>query len=354
MAFTSTPLSDPSLYTGRGRFGDETQLAQATVRSAGIKEHYLVHSETVTPLAGIERMLWVNDEPSHAAGNDYWFAALLELVRQSGVGVLLTGQAGNATISWIGGGENLLPMLLKGDFIGFGRQFGNSRHGAGLGRWRGVRRFLLRPLVLQAQFQFKKRWRPVRMPRREYSAIRSDFARSIKFSQQMAEAGYVPGLSPTDPIQRRLRVIKPGWSVLGSIWFDIGAAYGLEVRDPTQDRRVIELCLAIPEDQFQRDGVNRWLIRRAMQGYLPDEVRLNTRRGLQAADLGQRVLDNRSEIEAALAEMEQHDLARQVLDLPRMANVLASLQHGLTPKNYVECGAILMRGLMAGLFMLRF
>ena len=86
------------------------------------------------------------------------------------------------------------------------------------------------------------------------------------------------------------------------------AAYGLEVRDPTQDRRVIELCLAIPNEQYQRGGVDRWLIRRAMRGYLPDEVRLNTMRGLQAADLGQRVLDNRSEFEAALARMEQHEL----------------------------------------------
>ena len=105
---------------------------------------------------------------------------------------------------------------------------------------------------------------------------------------------------------------------------------------------------------FQRGGVNRWLIRRAMQGYLPDAVRLNTRRGLQAADVGQRVLESRSEIETALADLEQHELARQILDLPRMANVLASMQHSLTPQNTAECGTILLRGLMVGLFLLRF
>lgn len=354
IAFTSTPLSDPSQYTDQHRFGDESQLAQATARYAGDVEHHLVLAEAVTPLAGIERALWVHDEPGHVAGNQYWIVALLEAACQRGVGVLLTGQMGNATISWTGAGENLLPMFLDGDFAGFWRAFETARYGAGLGHWRGVRRFLLKPLVRPLWFQFKKRWPPLREPWREYSAIRPDFAKTIRLSEHMAEAGFVPGLLPVDPLQYRLGIIRPGESIGGAIWLEIGSANGLEVRDPTQDRRVIELCLAIPEAQFQRGGVDRWLIRRAMRGYLPDAVRLNTRRGLQAADLGQRVLENRSEVEAALADLEQHDLSRQILDLPRMANVLASTQRNLTPQNTVECITILLRGLLVGLFLLRF
>jgi asparagine synthase (glutamine-hydrolysing) len=149
-------------------------------------------------------------------------------------------------------------------------------------------------------------------------------------------------------------MIQAGQSILGASWFEKGAAYGLEVRDPTQDRRLIELCLAIPDAQFQRSGVDRWLIRRAMLGYLPDSVRLNTRRGLQAADLVERVLANRAEIETGLARLKQHALARQALDLPRMQAVLVSLEHGLTPKKSGDCSTILLRGLMAGYFLLRF
>jgi asparagine synthase (glutamine-hydrolysing) len=200
----------------------------------------------------------------------------------------------------------------------------------------------------------KKRWPPLRNSWQEVSAIRPDFARKIKFSQQMAEAGFIFGLSLPDPFQNRLRIIQPGRAILGATWFEIGAAYGLEVRDPTSDRRVIELCLAIPERQYQRGGVDRWLIRRAMQGYMLDEIRLNRRRGQQAADLGRRMLDNREEVEVAIAEMEQHELTRQVLDIPRMKNVLASMQHGLTHKNTLECGTVLMGGVTAGLFLLTF
>jgi hypothetical protein len=34
--------------------------------------------------------------------------------------------------------------------------------------------------------------------------------------------------------------------------------------------------------------------------------------------------------------------------------VLASMQHGVTSENTLECGTILMGGVMAGLFLMRF
>lgn len=354
IAYTSTPLSDPSAYTNEKRFGDESHLAGAAARQAGNVEHHLVRAEAVSPLAGIKRVLRVYDEPTHGAANEFWIEALLEAAHQRGVGALLTGQSGNAIISWTGVGENLLPTLLDGDIAGFWRTFETSRHDAGLGRWRAVRRFLLKPPIWSLRYQFRKRWPPLRNSWQDFSALNPDFVREIKLRQHIAEAGYQFNVRPPDPLKQRLRIIRPGRSVTGSIWLETGSAYGLEVRDPTQDRRVMELCLAIPNEQFQRSGENRRLIRRAMQGYLPDAVRLNTRIGLQAADQGQRVLENRDEIEAAIAEMEKHDLTRQVLDLPRMVKVLTSLERGLTPQNTTECGEILMRGLMTGTFLLRF
>jgi asparagine synthase (glutamine-hydrolysing) len=354
IAYTSVPLSDPSQYTLKERFGDESHLAGAAARHYGNVEHHLIRAERVSPLEGIERMLWVRDEPGHAAANHYWIVALLEAARQRNVGVLLTGQSGNAIISWPGAGENLLPTLLDGDMTEFWRAFQNACQGAGLSYWRGTRRFLLKPLLRPLLYQFQKRWLLSRNSWQENSAIRPDFARKIQLSQQMAEAGHNLRLIPPNPLDQRLGIIKPGESIVGSIWLENGTAYGLEVRDPTQDRRVIELCLAIPEDQFQRGGVDRWLIRRAMQGYLPDEVRLNTRRGLQGADQGQRVLNNSEEIETAIKVMEQHVLACQILDLPRMTNVLDSMQNGLTPQNKYDCSTVLLRGIMVGLFLLRF
>ncbi len=342
LAFTTAPRSDPAPYINPARIGDETDLAQATAGHAGNVDHILLRAENITPLEGIKRMLAIHDEPGHAASNQYWIAALLAAAREQDVGVLLTGQMGNTTISWAGGGEQLYPLLLRGDVAGFRRSFEKARRNAGLTHWRAARRFLLKPLVLPLWLEYQQRFQPRQAIWMAYSAIRADYARSIKLSQQMAIAGYHPWMGSSDPVQQRLQVIQPGRNILGASWLEKGAAFGLEVRDPTQDRRVIELCLAIPDRQFQRNGVDRWLIRRAMQGYLPDEVRLNTRRGLQAADLGQRVLADRSSVDRALNQLGVHDLASEVLDLPRMTAVLASMNKGLTVRNTSDCSTILM------------
>jgi asparagine synthase (glutamine-hydrolysing) len=361
LAFTSTPLSDPSQYTNARRFGDETWLAGETARQAGNVEHVLIPARHITPLAAIERMLWVHDEPMHAAGNQYWLMALLEAAQQRGVGSLLTGQLGNAVISWTGAGENLLPRLRESllpggqeGATGFWQAFEAARRAASLSRWRAVRRYLLKPLIVPIWYELRRRWRLGANAWQRYSAIRPEFARQIGLQEHMAAAGYLPQLQFPDPLQQRLAIIQPGQMILGASWNEKGGAYGLEVRDPTQDRRLIELCLAIPESQYQRQGVDRWLVRRAMQGRLPDAVRLNTRRGLQAADLGARLLASRHEVEATLARLRQHDLACQALDLERVQGVLASLERGLTPEKNEACGTILMRGLMVGIFLLRF
>jgi asparagine synthase (glutamine-hydrolysing) len=50
------------------------------------------------------------------------------------------------------------------------------------------------------------------------------------------------------------------------------AAFGIEARHPFWDRRVVEFCLAVPAEQKLHEGWPRWILRRAMTGFLPDAV----------------------------------------------------------------------------------
>jgi asparagine synthase (glutamine-hydrolysing) len=51
------------------------------------------------------------------------------------------------------------------------------------------------------------------------------------------------------------------------------SAFSVEPRYPFLDRRLIELCLALPVEQKLQDGWTRMVLRRAMGGVLPEEVR---------------------------------------------------------------------------------
>ena len=83
-----------------------------------------------------------------------------------------------------------------------------------------------------------------------------------------------------------------GFSHLGAIETKSSLVFGVEKRDPTRDKRVIEFCINLPENQWVRDGEERRFIRHAMEGYMPGygAPEHTTVRGRQAADWVQRIV----------------------------------------------------------------
>lgn len=53
----------------------------------------------------------------------------------------------------------------------------------------------------------------------------------------------------------------------------VAAAAGIEPRHPFVDRRMIRFCLSLPGDQKLAMGWPKWILRRAMEGRVPDAVR---------------------------------------------------------------------------------
>jgi asparagine synthase (glutamine-hydrolysing) len=204
-----------------------------------------------------------------------------------------------------------------------------------------------------------QKWRKWRQPIAAepwlaYSAIRPEFARSLKLGEQMQAAGHDPRFIFSDRRAERLGTLRLGYNVVGAIWSAVGKGYDIEARDPTSDEAVVEFCLRVPEEQYCVRGQYRSLIRRAMKGLLPDKVRLNEMRGKQGEDLAYRIRATKGEWVEALAGLEQSPLAREALDLPRMRRLLDSLDAGITREKTDQCGMVLTRGMMAGEFLRRF
>ena len=66
------------------------------------------------------------------------------------------------------------------------------------------------------------------------------------------------------------------------------AVWGIDERDPTTDRDLVDFCLALPAEQLLRGGETRSLARRALSDRLPEEV-LHGPRGYQGADWFERI-----------------------------------------------------------------
>lgn len=131
--------------------------------------------------------------------------------------------------------------------------------------------------------------------------------------------------------------LRSGWHVLAlEVIERHGAEFGVEVRHPFHDRRVIEFAFAIPEQQRLRRGQSKFVLRQAMQGLLPDSVRQRVGKAdashlyAEALDAlgGKRAVDSLSI--AALGWVNRHEvrrmyeemtLARETSDYPGLPHV---------------------------------
>jgi asparagine synthase (glutamine-hydrolysing) len=132
----------------------------------------------------------------------------------------------------------------------------------------------------------------------------------------------------------------------------IRAGWGIETRDPTGDRRVVEFCLAIPEGQFLRGGEIKSLYRRAFEGVFPAAEIATRKRGLQAADWHEGLTAARAQVAAELDRLERSAGARRALDLPRLRRLVENWPTGNWHREDVtqQYRQMLMRGVAAGMF----
>jgi asparagine synthase (glutamine-hydrolysing) len=328
-AFTSVPCFETAAYTGPD-FGDELPFARSTTDAAGNIDLTTVGAEGVCPIDAIRRTLRISLEPRHSAGNMFWLLELRRMAAERGCRTLLCGQFGNVSISWAGDFFSQ-PVLARLRGLGWKRWLQGSIRRQGPQKvWRSLRRYRLK----------QHRWHG--------TAIRPDFADRLDLTSRYLDGS---GELTQSPLRRRFYSMNPTISFVGALQAEMGNASGLEMRDPTADARVLSFCLSVPDRIFinPETGLDRWLIREAMKGRLPESVRLNRRRGRQAADLVPRLRNSAAAVEGALGEIEGGPAAEYV-NVSAMRAAWDEVRTEDTPEAFGLAVGVLTRGIMAGLF----
>jgi asparagine synthase (glutamine-hydrolysing) len=183
-----------------------------------------------------------------------------------------------------------------------------------------------------------------------YSAVSR--ARLAELQLRSRARGFdLAGRPRRDPYEARL------WAFSqidgGNAYKGVLAEWGLSVRDPTGDKRVIEYCLATPVEEFVRGGVPRSLARRAFADRLPKEVTAWRLRGYQSADWYEALDKARPEIEREVALIAQCAGAADALDIGWLKEAVSSWpEHGWERQETASRYRLgLLRGISAGHFM---
>lgn len=342
-AFTATPgpLEQSPVD---GRFFDESRHAAAVAARYGNIVHRCVTPEK-TPLFDIlDRYADVEAVPPFNPHHLQWIDRTYAAASATGATTLLTGSMGNMTIS-ASGGWAIVDALRHGRFARGARLFAAS-HAYDMRALRHVPGLLLTafaPRLLDATDRLRRR----RLNMEEFTGLRPSFARAHGID--------LPRWN------RRLAFRTVREDTLAAIdRFDLGMfheaprrLYGIEATDPTFDRRVVELALRIPIEQFCAGGVPRALIRTAMEGRLPDIVRLERRRGLQSADFLTMLDRERAAIAEELDRMSRIDLVRRAIDVPLLQQRLQWSARQAIGYGWHQYSNRLMRAVSAGRFIRR-
>jgi asparagine synthase (glutamine-hydrolysing) len=124
--------------------------------------------------------------------------------------------------------------------------------------------------------------------------------------------------------------------------------------DPTADRRLIEFCLMLPEEQYLKNGQDRRILRRLMAETLPPEILGSSTRGYQAADWYETVEKALPRVRNDLEQIKTTS-ATTILDIASLEREIntwpASGYHSSKVSRSYQLK--LLRGLSAGTFILQ-
>lgn len=345
VAYTSVPR--PGFVTRRSGLIDEGPLAAAAAALYPNIEHVRVSSAARSPLDALGRNAFLYERPYLNLCNGVWVDAIHDDVRLRGLHVLLTGSLGNAGFSFDG-----MPRLAE--LLGAGRLSALAREA-----WRLVRGGFRAGTVGAAAlgpFLPRSLWRAINRRRGRTptgGAIRREAANNPDLEARAAARGldwsYRPRRTARDAQIWLLGRVDFGNYNKGTL-----GGWGIDVRDPSADRRLIEFCLSVPPEEYLADGMSRALARRALSDRLPDAITHETRKGLQGVDWFEGLDAARGQLVEEIAAIARDPAAAALLDLERLQGLVTdwpaagTWEHDDIEDQY---RSVLLRGVSLGHFL---
>ena len=287
--FAYTSIPEPGLSCTVDRHMEASDWPYAVAVACG---HHNMRHASVTPggrcsLDILDAIHARSRTSTRNTANNLWYDTIATRMAKSGARVLLTGDKGNATISYERGDNKTVRGFVVDSIAGL-RALGRlARRRAGNVERAGA-------IALTQEFR-----------------ARNDAA----LTRQPTDGG-------RPAMIRFMTAPQKAWCV------DPIAQWNLEFRDPTADRELVERLLSFPMAAFAIGGRPRGLARAMGEGEIPDVVRLRTRRGAQVPELAGIIAAHAPKYRAALEQVSRSSVVREIIDINEVQASLARVAAG--------------------------
>lgn len=315
ITLTGAPNADFAGPANAGRLADESGVAAITSARHPEITHVTCRSRKTSLRASLRRRSTFHHRPITNPTAMPWTDEIDAEAARRGAGVMLNGSTGNYSISSSGTGH-LIDVLNR---HGIRRWWRAARRigGSSWASWRSVGSVTLGPSLPEPLYERLLRT----TGRRSFDA--SDFEllrqpyRAWVARQVMAEYG--DSRPPTSFADRRraLLLARDNAEKMSP------AIYGLDLRDPTSDRRLVELCLSFAPDRLaSRPWAPSPVYQAAFEDRIPKRVIHNRTRGVQGADWFE--LFTARDVAEAVAAYRNNATVRELLDFTVIDRMMAN------------------------------
>jgi asparagine synthase (glutamine-hydrolysing) len=314
----------PQLPPDAGHFADEWERLQPFLaRYPGLRPHLVDAWQPDLSMEYAGGPLQSRDWPVKRPYQVSWMLLPLErTVREQDIGVVLSGDAGNVTLSYTGG-RVVADQFRRGRALAAWRNLVPYRP-----ELRGRPRLFWGPRALWGQAVaplvgpgIRRLTRRLRGGRdywwQEWSSIRPEVAERLRLAEH-DQPTVRTGSPDLDNHIQLLEYFRQNNAQYAHLFQGMAWSW----RDPYCDLGLVEFCLSLPRDQFRRNGVPRLLARRTLADRAPQPILDERRIGLQHADWFGWMGRRRDWMAAEIDRIEQSPLACSILDTQHMRAIL--------------------------------
>ncbi|RUT00259.1 asparagine synthetase B [Dulcicalothrix desertica PCC 7102] len=288
---------------------DERPYINAVLEQGGLNPHF-VHGDEFGPLSNLEMIFQYEDEAY--LGPSHFYPWLVNRAsKELGIRVALDGFDGDTTVSH--GINRLREIAQQGQWKNFFHEAKAISHNYNVSPTVLFRGYGLQYLIEQAtqgqwltfcqavqiihqnlgtsrkelitNYGLKPAWRRIR----QYflQRKRSNSNLNAVSDQPLLNNNFAKRIGLNERIQTMKKPKKPPQNLREEHWRNLtlgvitytlessdqyAAMFSIETRHPFMDKRLIEFCLALPAEQKLFNGFGRVVMRRALDGILPEKV----------------------------------------------------------------------------------
>ena len=314
VTLTGAPNIDFAGPTSAGRLADESGLATITSSRYPEITHVTCRSRKSALRSSLRRRSTFHHRPITNPTAMPWTDEIDAEAARRGASVMLNGSTGNYSISSSGTGH--LVDVLRRQGVRRWWQVAHRIGGSSWASWRSIGSVTLGPLLPEPLYEQLLRT----TARRSFDADDMSLLRQPyrAWTERQLGEEYGDSRPPTSFAQRRraLLLARDNAEKMSP------AIYGLDLRDPTSDRRLAELCLSFAPDRLaSRTWAPSPVYEHAFRDRIPHSVIYNRTRGQQGADWFE--LFTSQDVAEAVTAYRENAMVRELLDFAEIDRMIA-------------------------------